>query len=217
MTYNRVLKRREFIKTSAMTVVAGLAGGLSGRSQAAVSDYIEEAASKVGRIPRRQLGYSGREVSILLGAGDLAMAPAEAAILCGINYWHKANLWERTGVPEAILKNREAHYCQVNVDRVGGTQGMGRFDEEAHYEFVKESLRRTGLGYYDDMQLHWGYQNAAEVKKDRGFVRAFERLKKEGLVKHLCLSQHSYAGNPRIPRRAERLGDSDSRSRGWTL
>ena len=29
-------------------------------------------------------------------------------------------------------------------------------------------------------------------------MRAFERLKKEGLVKHLCLSQHGYAGNSRV-------------------
>ncbi|MFO7867551.1 MAG: 4Fe-4S dicluster domain-containing protein, partial [Candidatus Aminicenantes bacterium] len=55
------------------------------------------------------------------------------------------------------------------------------------------------LGYFDDMQFHYGYHNTDEIKNERGFVRAFERLKKEGLVKHLCLSQHSYAGNPKVP------------------
>jgi predicted aldo/keto reductase-like oxidoreductase len=49
------------------------------------------------------------------------------------------------------------------------------------------------------MQFHFGYHNTDEVKKERGFVRAFERLKKEGLVKHLCLSQHGYAGDSRVP------------------
>jgi predicted aldo/keto reductase-like oxidoreductase len=193
------LKRRDFLRGSTAALVVGLAGRLAGQAPAAGVGSIEEAAAKVGRLPRRKLGYSGREVSILIGAGDMASAPFEAGILCGINYWHKANQWARSGAPQAILKNREAHYCQVTVDRVSGNQETGRIDEEAHYAFVKDSLKRTGLGYYDDMQFHFGYHNAAEARNDRGFVRAFERLKKEGLVKHLCLSQHGYAGNARVP------------------
>ena len=74
----------------------------------------------------------------------------------------------------------------------------GRFDEEEHCAYVKEALKRTGLGYFDDMQLHYGYHNKEELIKERGFVHAFERLKKEGLVKHLCLSQHGYAGDSRV-------------------
>ncbi len=80
-----------------------------------------------------------------------------------MNYWHKANQWARSGTPQAILKDREAHYCQVTVDRVSGNQETGRIDEEAHVAFVRDSLQRTGLGYYDDMQFHFGYHNAAEV------------------------------------------------------
>ena len=105
----------------------------------------------------------------------------------------------RAGAPDSIKKNREAHYCQVTVDRVGPDHYRGHFDEENHYAFVKEALKKTGLGYFDDMQLHFGYHNTEELKKDKSFIRAFERLKKEGIVKHLCLSQHSYAGNARVP------------------
>ena len=199
MTDKRSLKRRDILRGSTAALVVGLAGRLAGPATAAGVGSIEEAAAKVGRLPRRKLGYSGHEVSILIGAGDMASAPFEAGILCGMNYWHKANQWARSGAPQAIMKNREAHYCQVTVDRVSGNQETGRIDEEAHYAFVKDSLTRTGLGYYDDMQFHFGYHNAAEVRNDRGFVRAFERLKKEGLVKHLCLSQHGYAGNARVP------------------
>jgi predicted aldo/keto reductase-like oxidoreductase len=60
-------------------------------------------------------------------------------------------------------------------------------------------LRQTGLRYFDDMQFHFGYHSAAELKNNRAFVRAFERLKREGLVRHLCHSQHSYSGNSRVP------------------
>lgn len=200
MTDKHSTKRREFLRSTAAAAVIGLTGGLAGRARAEGADSIEEAAAKVGRLPRRKLGYSGREVSIIIGAGDLAPAVVEAGILCGMNYWHKANLWARSVVPQPIQKDREAHYCQVTVDRIDGSHRSGRIDEESHVAFVKDSLKRTGLGYYDDMQFHYGYHNADEVRKERGFVRAFERLKKEGLVKHLCIAQHGYAGDIRVRR-----------------
>ncbi|MGD9346924.1 MAG: 4Fe-4S dicluster domain-containing protein [Candidatus Aminicenantes bacterium] len=199
MNLKRLIKRREFLKLSSATLVAGLTTRMRGEPWNGSEVTIEGAARKVGQLSRRKLGYSGREVSILIGSGDLASAPAEAGILCGMNYWHKANRWVRSQTPDSILKNREAHYCQVTVDRVGGDHRTGSIDEEVHYAYVKEALKRTGLGYFDDMQLHFGYHNTEEVKKERGFVRAFERLKKEGLVKHLCLSQHGYAGDSRVP------------------
>ncbi len=191
------LKRREFLQCSTAMVVAGLGGKFAGMAQA--EDTIEEAVRKVGVLPRRKLGYSGREVSILIGADSMSPPLVDASIRCGINFWHKSNGWAKTGVPPAILKNREAHYCQVSVDRAGGNHETGRIDEQEHYAFVKQALEETKLRYFDDMQFHFGYHNRAELKNDRGFIRAFERLKKEGLVKHLCLSQHGYAGNARVP------------------
>ncbi len=198
MAYKNPIERRKFLKLSSAAVLAGLTGTLIGNEKQESLSIVEEAARKVGRLPRRKLGYSQREVSILIGAGDLAQLPAEAGILCGINYWHKANQWIRSGVPDAIIKNREAHYCQVTVDRVGSDHYQGHLDEEEHYMYVKDAVKKTGIGYFDDMQLHYGYHNTEELRKDRSFIRAFERLKKEGLVKHLCLSQHSYDGSPRV-------------------
>ncbi len=201
MSNSHPLKRRDFLRRSAAAAAFGLAGGLPLKARAAggQEDLIQEAAAKVGRLPRRKFGSAGREVSILVGSGDMDAVPRAAAILCGVNYWHKSQQWARGGAPEAILKNREAHYCQVTVDRVGGNQETGRIDEEEHVAFVRDAVKKTGLGYFDDMQFHYGYHNKAELKGERGFVRAFERLKKEGLVKHLCLSQHGYAGNARVP------------------
>lgn len=178
---------------------AWLGRDLAGQTDQGSPGPIREAAERVGRLPRRKLGYSNREVSILIGAGDMDAAVAEAAILCGINYWHKANRWMRTRTPDSILKNREAHYCQVTVDRVGGSHYTGHFNEDEHVAYVKTALEKTGLRYFDDMQLHYGYHSAAELKKDRAFVRAFEKLKRAGLVRHLCLSQHGYAGNHQVP------------------
>jgi predicted aldo/keto reductase-like oxidoreductase len=197
MTGFSSLKRRDFLRRSTAAMAAGV---FSVKKLLATGYTIEEAAAKVGRLPRLKFGPGGQEVSIIFGAGDMPSPVADAAILCGVNYWHKANHWTRSVVPPAILKNREAHFCQVTVDRIGGNHEVGRLDEESHYDFVKDILNRTKLGYFDDMQLHYGYHNAAEVRSNRAFVRAFERLEKEGLVRHLCLSQHSYAGNARVPR-----------------
>jgi predicted aldo/keto reductase-like oxidoreductase len=189
------MDRREFIVTSAGALAAGL-GSARGRAPAS---EIEEAAAKVGRLPQRTLDRSGRKVSVLIGAGDWAPEAQEAGVLCGINYWHKSDAWDRRSVPPAILKNRETYYCEVCIDRARGNHETGVIDEEAHYQFVKQSIERSGLRYFDDMMFHYGYHSTAELRDNRAFIRTYERLKKEGLVRHLCLSQHSYNGNARVP------------------
>ena len=187
--------RREFIVASAGALAAGL-GHACGRVP---MSEIEAAAAKVGPLPQRPLDRSGRKVSVLIGSGDWPPEVVEACILCGINYWHRSHRWDRNTVPRAMLKNREAFYCEVGIDRAHGNNETGVFDEEAHYQFVKQAIERSGLRYYDDMVFHWGYHNVRELKENRGFIRAYERLKKEGLVRHLGLSQHSYNGNSRVP------------------
>jgi predicted aldo/keto reductase-like oxidoreductase len=194
MSREHRLGRREFLAVSAGAVAAGL-----GPACAATPQEIEQAAAKVGPLPRRRLGGTGREVTVLVGSATWAAEAVDAGIRCGINFWHKADEWDRGNVPQAILKNRDAHYCQVCVDRVRGNHETGVLDEEEHYQLVKRLAHDTGLRYFDDMQFHFGYHSVAEVKSNRAFVRAFERLKKEGLVRHLCHSQHSYTGNSRVP------------------
>ena len=176
--------RREFI---------GAAVGAA-TSAAATDQAVEDAVRKVGMLPRRKFGSSSREISILVGSATWDRAAVEAGIRCGINFWHKAEDWGRS-VPPAILRNREAHYCQICIDRVRGNHETGQIDEEAFYQTVKHAVAETGLRYFDDLQFHFGYHHKNELKNSRGFVRAFERLKKEGLARHLCLSQHSYNGN----------------------
>ncbi len=190
------IRRREFLVTTAGV----MASAMGSACRAATPAEIEQAAAKVGPLPRRKLGGTGREITVLAGAATWSADAVEAGIRCGINFWHKADEWDRGNVPPAILKNREAHYCQVCVDRVRGNHETGAIDEEAHYRLVKQMLQRTGLRYFDDMQFHFGYHSVDELKNDRGFVRTFARLKKEGLVRHLCLSQHSYNGNSKVPR-----------------
>jgi predicted aldo/keto reductase-like oxidoreductase len=203
-------ERRRFLRVSSGALVGGWALGSGAVHLAAqtADEAIAEAAQKVGRLPRRALGRSGREVTVLAGASDWAPEVIEAGLRCGVNYWHKAQRFQNDGAlsdgrqrrtPAALLKEREAHYCEVVIDRVGGGHESGAFDEEAHYQTVKQAVTTSGLRYFDDMVLHFGFHNVAEYRANRVFVRAFERLKKEGLVRHLALTQHNYNGNAKVP------------------
>ena len=195
MASHESMDRRKFIVTTA----GALAVGLGGAGARVPGSEIEEAAAKVGQIPRRTFDRSKRKVSVLVGAGDWAPEAIEAGILCGINYWHKSDKWNRDTVPKAILKDREAYYCEICVNRIHGNHETGVIDEESHYQYVKQAAASTGLRYFDDYKFHFGYHTSEEWQKNHGMIRAYERLKKEGLVRHLCLSQHSYNGNSRVP------------------
>ena len=200
MAHEDRMGRRGFLRVTTGAFAAGLtmAEGMSTLACAASMGEIEEAAARVGPLPRRPLGRGGREVSVLVGSATWAPEAVEAGIRCDINFWHKAERW-RDRVPQAILKDREAHHCEICLDRVHGNHETGDIDEEAHYQIVKQSLAETGLRYYDDMMFHFGFHNVNEAKNNREVVRTYERLKKEGLVRHLCLSQHNYQGNSRVP------------------
>jgi hypothetical protein len=54
----------------------------------------------------------------------------------------------------------------------------GHIDEEQHYQFVKEAIARSGVGYYDVFKFHFGYHSVNEAKTELGVIRAYERLKK---------------------------------------
>jgi predicted aldo/keto reductase-like oxidoreductase len=179
------LSRRDFIRIGA-TGATGLAlGGLGA--------FNSSAAETPGKLPRRRYGRTALEISALVGGSDWNPAVIPLAVEQGVNYWHKAHRWNAQNMPEAIKRQpREAYHLEIVVDRVGGDHTTGHIDEEQHYQFVKQCVAASGVGYYDVFKFHFGYHSLAEAKTDMGMIRAFERLKKEGLVKHLALSQHHY-------------------------
>ena len=180
------LTRRDFIRVGA-TSAAGIA--LTGLGALNAS-----AAESPGKLPRRRYGRTGLEISALVGASDWNPAVIPMAVEAGVNYWHKAHRWTSPqDLPAAIKKQpREAYYLEVTVDRVGGDHMRGRIDEEQHYQFVKQCVERSGVGYYDVFKFHFGYHSVEEAKTDMGMIRCYERLMKEGVVKHLAISQHHY-------------------------
>jgi uncharacterized protein len=179
------LTRRDFIRVGA-TGVAGLA--LSG-----AGSLTSSASETVGKLPRRHYGRTGLEISALVGAFDWSPDVIPLAVEAGVNYWHKAHRWTADTMPAAIKSQpRESYHLEVVVDRVGGDHMKGHIDEEQHYQFVKQCVAKSGLGYYDVFKFHFGYHSIEEAKTEMGVIRAYERLKREGLVKHLAISQHHY-------------------------
>lgn len=182
------LTRRDFIKTGAAgtagVALAGL-GGLAANAQA--------GPAATAKLPRRRYGRTGLNLSVLVGASDWGADVIPMAVAMGVNYWHKAHRWSAATMPEAIKSQpRESYHLEVVVDRVGGDHTTGHIDEEQHYQFVKKCVANSGVGYYDVFKFHFGYHSVQEAKTELGMVRAFARLKKEGLVKHLAISQHHY-------------------------
>ena len=181
------LTRRDFIRVGA-TGAMGVA--LAGMGELTVS---AAETKTTGLLPRRRYGRTGLEISALVGAYDWSPAVIPLAVKSGVNYWHKGHRWTSETMPEAIKSQpRESYYLEITVDRVGGDHMHGRIDEEQHYQFVKQAVARSGAGYYDVFKFHFGYHSLNEAKTELGVIRAYERLKKEGLVKHLAISQHHY-------------------------
>jgi predicted aldo/keto reductase-like oxidoreductase len=179
------LTRRDFIRvgaTGATTIALTGMGALNA-----------SAAEPAGKLPRRRYGRTGLEISSLVGASDWSADVIPLAVKAGVNYWHKAHRWTADKMPDAIKSQpRESYHLEITVDRVGGDHMHGRIDEEEHYQFVKQAVARAGVGYYDVFKFHFGYHSVNEAKTDLGVIRAYDRLKKEGLVKHLAISQHHY-------------------------
>ena len=179
------LTRRDFIRVGATGATTIALAGLSALKAS--------AAEAGGRLPRRRYGRTGLEISALVGASDWSADVIPLAVKAGVNYWHKAHRWTAEKMPEAIKSQpRESYHLEITVDRVGGDHMHGRIDEEQHYQFVKQAVANAGVGYYDVFKFHFGYHSVNEAKTDLGVIRAFDRLKKEGLVKHLAISQHHY-------------------------
>src|SRR5262249_30916734 len=168
------------------------ATGMAAASLANLPVLADEKAAP-DKLPARRYGRTGLEIGWLLGAADWPKELIPKAGNAGVHYWRTPQGGAAASLPPAFKRlPREAYYLECVVDRVNGDHTRGAIDEEQHYQFVKSRLNAAGVGYYDVFKFHFGYHSVDEAKKNPGMVRAFERLKKEGLVKHLAISQHHY-------------------------
>ena len=167
------LTRRDFLGRS---VVA--AGVLAGGPLLATRAGAQDEARK--RVVYRPLGRTGFRVSHVVAAWDWNEWLYGEAVDVGINYWHKIAGWPE--LPEPIRKlDREAWYCDIAIDS---------FEEEGAYEQFEWARKNLGLQYIDAIKLHSIHKTPEDVTAKTGYLKAFDRLKNEGKVRHLAAAQH---------------------------
>ncbi len=194
----RNLTRREFVRKlgvatgSAGMITAAFTGcTLSTSQRAEASEAMVDALGKVPKVKcSKRLG--GMEMSRIIICQDWAGDLFDPAVAAGMNFVHKAGYF-RT-VPEALKKlPRESYYVDTTVDNTSPGHDPTNFDEA--YNQVKSELDRTGLKYFDVFRAHYGWNTLNSFNKgDNASYRAFEKLKKEGLVKYFGVSQHTGGG-----------------------
>ena len=186
------MKRRDFVKAMGTLSVAGPA-----LSAAAT----RSAAEDIGRVPRRALGRTGVEVSILALGGVIGMqkpptpdhdpaAIAEKALDLGITYFDTA--------PSYNNGQSETNYGGVLARRRGevflaSKTGDRKYD--GTMRSIEQSLKRLRTVRLDLLQVH-GVSDRDEVEAwDRpdGVVAAMRKLRDEKVVRFLGVTGHDSA------------------------
>lgn len=182
-----MINRREFIKQAA---AAGLVTTAAGKLAMA-----NESGGKFARIPKRSLGKTGEELSII-GLGGIVVMNAEQshadevvgeAVERGINYFDVAPTY---GDAEFKLGPALKPYRKDCFLACKTTQ---RTKEGAKKE-LDRSLKRLKTDYFDLYQLHGITDVEKDVKTalaDNGAIQTFVEAKKAGIIKHIGFSAHS--------------------------
>jgi predicted aldo/keto reductase-like oxidoreductase len=167
------LTRRGFLGRS-VAAAGALAGGALPATLAGAQDEPQK------RVVYRTLGRTGFKVSHVVAAWDWNEWLYGEAVDAGINYWHKIAGWPQLPDPIRAL-DREAWYCDIAIDS---------FEEDGAYEQFEWARKNLGLEYIDAMKLHSICKTPEDVTAKTGYLKAFERLKGEGKVRHLAAAQH---------------------------
>jgi aryl-alcohol dehydrogenase-like predicted oxidoreductase len=179
--------RRRFLK-----VVGGAGVAMSTAAPVAT------AASSVDAIPRRPLGKTGLEVSIMgLGGSHLAapkdeseaIAIVHAAIDAGINFMD--NAWEyHDGVSEqragkALKGKRDRIVLMTKVCTHGRDAGVAM-------KQLEDSLKRLGTDHLDVWQIHECvyYDDPARHYRTDGVIAALDKAKQQGKVRFVGFTGH---------------------------
>ena len=192
------MNRREFLKSLAVAYATGVSVAESRAADAT------EPSSK-SRLPRRQLGKTGAEVSALGLGGVIGMqlAPsaendpvgiAEAALDLGITYFDSS--------PDYNNGQSETNYGQVLARRrkevfVATKTNSRTYDGTMHS--IEQSLKRLQTDHVDLLQVHGvsGSEDVAAWGKPDGVMTAFEKLRDQKVIRFFGITGHDNAAKLR--------------------
>src|SRR4051812_48915540 len=183
------MKRREFVRAMGALSVAGL--GLDARG----------AIGDAKRVPRRQLGATGVEVSVLALGGVIGMqlppSPdhdpsglAEQALDLGITYFDTA--------PSYNNGQSETNYGPVVARRRGEiflATKTGDRSRDGTLRSIEQSLKRLKTDHVDLLQIHGvsDRDDLAAWGKPGGVVTAMRKLRDEKVIRFLGVTGHDSA------------------------
>jgi len=184
-----IMKRREFFKVMGTLSVAGLSLDARG------------AIGQARLVPRRRLGQTGVEVSVLALGGVIGMqlppsrdhdpsALAEQALNLGITYFDTA--------PSYNNGQSETNYGPVVARRRGElflATKTGDRSYDGTRRSIEASLRRLRTDHVDLLQIH-GVSDRDDVMawgKPGGVVSALRKLRDEKIVRFLGVTGHDSA------------------------
>ena len=176
------MKRREFLKSAAITAAL------------ATTDSLQASASPSHPIPRRKLGKTGEELSIVGFGGIVVMNEdpgASANIVSeavdrGVNYFDIApsygNAEDRLGPALAPYRNRCFLACKTD----------GRLKDDSRAD-LEDSLRRLKTDHFDLYQFHalTKMSDLDKVLGPGGAIETAEAAKKAGKIRYIGFSVHS--------------------------
>ena len=177
------MKRRAFLQSAASTAVVASCERMHGMTPAPAR-----------AIPRRKLGRTGEELSII-GFGGIVVMNEETgaannivseAVDRGVNYFDVApsygNAQERLGPALAPYRKQCFLACK--------TEGRSRKESRAQLE---ESLRLLKTDHVDLYQFHalTKMTDLEEVLAPGGAMETMEAAKKEGKIRYIGFSVHS--------------------------
>ena len=187
-----MLTRRQFIsRMLAMTAALSLGPGLSG------SLSPEERLQAAELIPRRKLGKTGEEISILSLGGEATIEQVERqqeaveiinqALDYGINYIDTA--------PSYGGGDSEINFGQVMAERRDEVFLASKTHERGYdgtMRLIEESLDRLQTDYLDLYQLHniRTEQDLSAALASEGAITALEELQQEGVIRFTGITGH---------------------------
>jgi predicted aldo/keto reductase-like oxidoreductase len=189
------MKKREFIKKSALSTGAIVTGNMLNLQLTGCQVRTEGSRSNAARLPRRRYGKTGIELSII-GFGGMMLREMDQdavnhlvaeSIERGVCYFDFAPTY---GDAEAKLgPPLEPH--RQNVFLACKTTQRGR---EGAAQELKQSLKTLRTDYLDLYQLHAITDVAKDVdavfSRD-GAMEVFIEAKKAGVIRHIGFSAHS--------------------------
>lgn len=188
------MKRRSFLK-----VVGGVTGSMAmGIAPVLVSEAEAAAGAARGQMPQRDLGRTGKKVSVVAFAGlalthyeqEECNAGVQKAFAKGVNYFDVAPAYGKDGACE--IKLGIALQALKRSDYVLACKTKAR-DKDGCKQELERSLSRLKTDYFDLYQLHH-LVKPEEVKQALGPGGAMETIlqaKAEGKIRGIGFSAHT--------------------------